>query len=229
MLYALAHPVLLLGLVMGFVVAVCLHGALQARLLAWAGQPAPLRDGDGSPSPRRHIDPFGAVLALLGVGYGRPLDVATLPRDRSARLDVALLGPALLLVVLGAGASAGVLVAAGVSLPPGVGFVPVLRGDLVPASPGVQLALGAALVPLLVGLLHLVPVPPLDAGRVLLAHGGWTAGWQRFRQWFDGSQWGVVALLVASILPVGLREPPLLFLLDVASSPVGAVARAVLA
>ena len=64
-----------------------------------------------------------------------------------------------------------------------------------------------------------MPVPPLDAGLVLLRRGGSSPGWQRFRVWFGDQSWGFAALLVASILPVGLREPPLLFALDAVSRP----------
>ena len=220
MLYALASPFQLLGLLLGFVAAVCLHGAVQARLLARAGQPAALRGGAGSFSPRTHLDPFGGVLAAFGVGYGRPLEVDTRPHERRTSLDVALLAPAVLLVVLGGLAVVGVMVVGGLVLPTGAGLVPVLRGDLVPAAVPLRVAFGAAASLMLVGLLHLVPIPPLDAGRVLLLHGGTTAGWQRFRGWFEESQWGLLVLLLLTIINLGARPAPLLFVLDTVTAPV---------
>ena len=224
MLYALASPVLLVGLLSGWLLGVCLHGALQARLLARAGERRPLTEGAGNPSPRRQVDPFGAVLTLVGIGPGRAPGVDVSGRSRRAAVDVALLAPALLLVALGVVLLAGVLAAAGLGVEGEVGLVVVLRGLTTGQGPLVDVGLGAAAALVLLGLLHLVPVPPLDAGLVLLRRGGQTPGWQRVRVWFGEQNWGFAVLLVASLIPLGAREPPLLFLLDVLSRPLVAVA-----
>ncbi|MCU1674538.1 MAG: hypothetical protein JWN77_2651 [Frankiales bacterium] len=209
MLYALRDPLSFLVLVVSFVVAVTLAGWVQSLLALRRG--APLEDPRRRrPDPRAHLDPFGSVsAALTGVGWTRPV---ALPR-RSAAL-VALAGPAVLLLV-----AAGLLVAFGAVegqvsvdttvLQQGADGVPVLS----------RVLLLAGLVHLFVGLLSLVPLPPLDGGRLLFARSPRTPGWQKAELYLVEKNLGTVAVLVLLLLPLAGQLPLLLALLSAVGDP----------
>jgi hypothetical protein len=113
-IFALRHPAVLLGLLLGFVIGVAVRAGVQRWLSSGGGirlgRRARLHSIGGSPlrqlGPRAswaaYLDPYGAVAAFLGgVGWG-----ARVPARRSGRgSDVSLLVAAL--VVHGALAVAG--------------------------------------------------------------------------------------------------------------------------
>jgi hypothetical protein len=68
-LYALLQPVALIGLLTGYLLAVFIRAAVQ-HILAGRGPMAMRRQPPLD--PRRDIDPYGALGALLGgTGWGR--------------------------------------------------------------------------------------------------------------------------------------------------------------
>jgi Zn-dependent protease len=205
-LYALDDPLSLLVLVLAFVVASTLAGWV-ATLAAGRAVAEP---GRRRPDPRRHVDPFGAVAAALtGVGWARPV---TLPKRRPAL--VALAGPAVLLVV-GAACLAGVGVLVG-----GVDAGPAVLQSGVQGLPlGPRVLLLTGLVHLYVGLLSLVPLPPLDGGRLLFALAPRTLGWQRAQDYLVERNLGTAAVLVLLFLPLGGRLPLLLAVLSAVGRP----------
>lgn len=229
MLRALAHPVLLLGMLAGFLLAVAASAAAQSlvgRRLGSNGAVAyaaprrrwgnPRRGGGSTPALRRLtqvLDPYGALAALLsGPGWG----VVRHPgRGRRGNQVAALLaGPAAALLVA-AVAGAGFLLTGGSRALLGVsGPIGLLSGILVPQQPLPQLLLGAAAEAASVGVLALVPLPPLTGWRVLLLFAGPSHGWQRARYYLEELNLGLVALLVLLILPIGLGGPLLLELVD---------------
>lgn len=219
MLYALAHPLSLLILLTSFVVAVTLHGWVQALVVAHGGDRTVRQQGRTKPDPRRHLDPFGAVgAALAGIGWGAPLEEGR--RPRRTVLLVSLLGPAVNLLL-----GAVLLLLWRVLYGPVLGEVggfsealqrgaPLHVGDLGAAA----LLLGGA-SQLYLGTLNLVPLPPLDGGRLLFAYAPRTTGWQKAEYQLVERNIGVIAVLVLLLLPLGGGRPPLLALLDIVLKP----------
>jgi Zn-dependent protease len=217
-LYALAHPLSLLLLLISFLVAVTLHGWVQALIVARTGDRTVVQQGRVKPDPRHHLDPIGAVAAALtGLGWGRLLEEGR--RSRRTVLLVSLLGPAVNIVL-----GVVLLLLWRVLYGPGItsgGFADVLRqGTPIQTSELGQAALllgGAS--QLYLGTLNLVPLPPLDGGRLLFAYAPRTAGWQKAEYYLVERNIGLVAVLVLLLLPLGGSTPLLPSLLDTVLKP----------
>src|SRR4051812_45048323 len=165
-LYALGAPFSFLVLLVSFVVAVTLHGWVACVAADRAGDRRPRMEGRLRPDPRRHVDPFGAVAGFIaGFGWARPLDPMPGGRRRRGGLLVSsLAGPASnLLLGLAAmvafGAMTGVHAHSASS---------ILLQEGAPGLAATDTAvLLFGLMNLYVGVLSLVPLPPLDGGRLL--------------------------------------------------------------
>jgi Zn-dependent protease len=208
-------------LLVSFVVGVTAHGWVQAVVARRLGDRRIGAEGRQKPDPRGHIDPFGAVGAgLAGLGWTRPV---ALPdrRRRGAVLAVALSGPltnlvlgAALLVAWRYGYSHGL--GAG-----GVAFATVLQQG-VPLTlselGSAALLLGGA-SQLYLGALSLVPLPPLDGGRLLFALAPRTLGWQKAEYHLVEQNIGIAIVLALLLLPLGGSLPLLPHLLDIVLAP----------
>jgi Zn-dependent protease len=144
--------------------AITLHEVAHGWVAERLGDPTARLLGRLTLNPFRHLDPVGALLLLLiGFGWARPVPVTlkNLRHPRRGMMWVALGGPLanLGLALLSALALRGLAVlSAG---PAGSGWWTML---------GEPLALMAAFslyINLVLTVLNLVPVPPLDGGRVL--------------------------------------------------------------
>ena len=214
MLRSLDDPVSFVVLVASYVIAVTAHGWVQSLVADRAGVREPRQEHRLSPDPRRHVDPFGAVAGLIaGVGWAKPVELP--PRSRRSKLvSVALAGPAVnLLLGLGALVVCRVLVgavpAAATILQYGVG------GDL-----GPRIALLFGLMNLYVGVLSLVPLPPMDGGRLLFGLGPRSLGWQKAEHFLVEQNVGLVALLVLLLLPLGGPQALLPMVLESIVEPI---------
>lgn len=137
------------------------HGYVAERL----GDPTARMLGRLTLNPLKHIDPFGlVVLFLVGFGWARPVPVNALnfKRPRQDMVWVALAGPVTNLVL--AGVSAVLLrLFFMVSLDvPQLGSVASTMGE-----PLILMAGFSLYINLLLAALNLLPVPPLDGGRVV--------------------------------------------------------------
>lgn len=198
MLWALAQPAAVLGLVAAFVTAMLLRAHAQwvaARLLR-----LPV------PTARVGIEPVGVIAAVLsGTGWGSP---ARPTRTGRCRLAV-LAGPAAVL------ASSQVVLCAYRTAFPEDSLVlalnrpsDVLVGAITPTTTA-QLLLSIGVGQLCFGLMALLPLPPMDGYRLLgLDPPGRSA-----------EQLGAVALLLLLVVRIG-SEPPLIVLLDTVGGPV---------
>jgi Zn-dependent protease len=229
-LYALDTPLNFVALLLGFLIAVLARGMAQA----WTARALGSRDFEirarSRPDIRRHGDVFGAVAAVLGgTGWGRAAPIEGVlgrsaygrARGRPARdaTLVLLVGP-LTAGLLGVAA----LVAARVAGAPllflhELAPSDALHGDLFPATAGVRFLVCLGVAALAVGILALVPVPPLDGGRLLFALAPTSIGWQRARHYAD-QNWGVAILLLLLIIPFGSRGPALLAVVDAVGEPI---------
>jgi Zn-dependent protease len=217
-LYALGDPVSLVLLVLSFLVAVTLHGWTQSVVAARAGDRRPAARGRTRPDPRRHVDPFGAVAgAIAGVGWARPVE---LPDRRSrGQLVTVLLSGAVANLVVGLAVLAGYRLAGGRV----TGTTVQLLQFGVGAGLGELLLRALLLLGLMnvfVGLLSLVPLPPLDGGRLMFALAPRTAGWQKAEYQLDERNIGVAVLLALLLIPLGGPQALLPVLLDTVAGPV---------
>lgn len=143
--------------------AVTLHEAAHGYVALRFGDDTALRAGRISLNPLRHVDPFGTVLLpllLLVVSGGRflfgfakpvPVDFARLGNPRRDMVLVAAAGPA---ANLGMALAAGALLHATVLFPPSA------------AEWLIQNLNNAIFINLLLAVFNMLPVPPLDGGRV---------------------------------------------------------------
>ncbi|RMF24854.1 MAG: site-2 protease family protein [Deltaproteobacteria bacterium] len=156
------------------------HGYAAFRL----GDDTAARMGRLTLNPIAHVDPVGTVLmpALLFIshapflfGYAKPVPIgwANLRNPARDMVYVAAAGPAMNLVLALASAILfGVLARGGATDPAGLGVVPG-QGFAV-AGPIAVMAFRSVLINVVLAVFNLLPIPPLDGGRVavgLLPHG----------------------------------------------------------
>jgi Zn-dependent protease len=217
-LYALGQPISFVGLLVGFVLSLAVRAVAQRAVLRALGLH---RFGARRGFSLRHdVDPFGAVAAAIGgAGWGRPLDVAEVPRTRGrlAAAAVFAAGPVAALIaavgLLGAFA-AGYGDDAMLHLNvPSTGLLGVYGED-----PGAQFLLSLALAPLGFALFTLVPIPPLDGFGLLwccFRHPG--PGIAKYKHWFADNNIGVAVLLLVLIVP--FLRAPFFIVIDLAAAP----------
>jgi len=212
-LWALGQPVALAGLLAGFALAVVLRAVVQ-HAVASRGRFARRHRLF---HPRRDVDVFGAVAAVLGgTGWGRRGPDGPDGRPSTA---VLLAGPFAVLIAsqlaFGAYKVAGdplLLQLANASM--------VLQG--VPGDAVSQLLLSFAVSLLCFGLLALVPLPPLDGWGLVAGRAGPrpSQGFAKAQHWLDDQNLGVVILLIGLVIPLAAGAPLFLFLLDFVTAPV---------
>jgi hypothetical protein len=223
-LYALAHPAALLLLALAFVVGITLLGWVSSVVAHRSGMRQAAAEGRLVPDPRRHLEPFGVLAAAIaGIGWAKPVD---LPARKGRAIATALTGPLLLL-----GLGVGLLVLwNGLYGPVGGADAGILPFAAVVAGPaeflqsGGRLSSSAALFLvgcsfLYLGALSLVPLPPLPGGMLILALAPRTQGWQKAEYQLVERNFGIVALLVLLLIPLGRSVPMLPTLLDIVLTP----------
>jgi Zn-dependent protease len=192
-LYHLDSLSALLGIGIALVAGLLVHDAAQVLAARALGDPTPLRSGRLTWRLPPHVEVFGAVAAVIvGYGWGAPVPMAERWRARRWRLAGALLaGPVsyVILAVLGV-----------VALRASLG-----HGTLVPNACLFAAATWCALT-----VVSLVPLWPLDGGRIMFALAPPTLGWQKARYQMEERNIGIAVALALALLPrlfTGLPDP----------------------
>ena len=239
MLYALRYPLSFAVLVGAFVLGLCARGVVQ-RAISGQHRPAWARKLTRRRSVmwlKPFVDPYGCVAAVVaGPGWGSPVEVnSSMRRPPGRALAQLVAGPAVL-AAMGIAAlegfrtwAGGRVVASGIlsAVYHGDVFVgPFLTQGGKPSDPHFHYVIGFGKVALFIagvewltmGVLAIMPLPPLDGGRLLFALAPRTMGWQQARFRLDDENWGALILLVLA-LPVLFRVPLMISLLDYIIDP----------
>jgi Zn-dependent protease len=217
-LYALRDPVSFVVLVLSFLVAVTVHGWVQALVAIRVGDRRPAAEGRTSLDPRRHVDPFGAVAgAIAGVGWARPVEAPD--RRRRGALVAVLLSGAVANLIVGFALLVGVLLVTGGVTGTTVQLLQYGVGEGIGGGLLGRALLMLGLMNVYVGALSLVPLPPLDGGRLLFALARRTPGWQKAEYQLDERGIGVAVLLALLLIPLGGPQALLPVLLDTVVGP----------
>lgn len=144
------------------VLAITLHEAAHGFVAHWFGDDTALRQGRVSLNPLKHVDPFGTVVlpAMLLVlqspflfGYAKPVPVnfSALRHPRHDMVWVAAAGPGINLAMA---AAAGLLAHL-------VGFAPAGAQEWLVLN-----LRNAIVINVVLAVFNMIPLPPLDGGRV---------------------------------------------------------------
>jgi Zn-dependent protease len=150
--------------VIPIIVAITFHEAAHGFVALWCGDDTAKQAGRLTLNPIRHIDPFGTVILPLlliftagfAFGYAKPVPVnfAALRHPRLDMVRVAAAGPAMNVVL----AFVSVLL---------ISTLGALEGDT--AALIGNLLLRSVELNMLLAIFNMLPIPPLDGGKVLAA------------------------------------------------------------
>jgi hypothetical protein len=224
-IFALRHPAVLLGLLLGFLFGIALRAACE-RAVAVGGTSLRRRGRlrpVGSSRLRRgwtpaagwgtYFDPYGAVAAVIsGTGWG--------PRPQLRRTGKATD----LWVLIAALAAHAVLAAAGLAAYTAAGghvsdfgsgdLSSVLHGSATSGKFAKDVSGGFAAINIACGLLALWPIPPLELGVLLWTRLPRAAGARRVAYHLLEEAWGVAVTLLFLLLPLAGQQPLLLELIN---------------
>jgi len=197
-IFQISHPASLLGIALALIIGFYAHDVAQVLTARALGDPMPRRAGKLSPRPERHLGPFSVVAFIIsGLGWTEPIPMNDRWRARRVQVTLALVAGPLVPAALG--------LLALLAVRPFITTVVVTLGDrsfvqsATASFPGQMFyAMSATFVGL--AILALIPVPPMDGGRILFTWGGQSYGWQHWREEFD-QKWGIPIILAILIIP----------------------------
>lgn len=177
------------------VIAITFHEYAHGQAAYWLGDPTAKEAGRLSLNPLRHLDPLGTIMLFIArIGWGKPVPInpANFRHPRRDMMYSSLAGPLsnfLLAAVIG------------VILPVVAPDTGLIRLEL--------LAIGE--LSLILGIFNMLPVPPLDGSRILLA----ILPKKALPLYFQFERYGILILVLAIAvfrLPLGtVIMPPLTF------------------
>jgi Zn-dependent protease len=146
--------------------AIILHEVAHGYVADRLGDPTARLLGRLNLNPFRHLDPIGTVaIFVFGFGWARPVPVnaGNLRNPRQDMIWVALAGPVTNLALAGLS----VLLLRGISL---IETTQLISGELFleVIRPLRIMAAFSLYINVLLGIFNLLPIPPLDGGRVLV-------------------------------------------------------------
>lgn len=185
MLYHLAHPLTLLGIALALLCGVTAHNLAQVEAARLLGDRTPVQQRFLTLRPTRQFSIYGVIPMLLvsgGWGFAQPVPMTPRYWSRRGRVALALAaGPVAYLVLC-------LLALMGLKL----------------SLNSISLAqVWAAAAETLAGvfILSLLPVPPLDGGRILFTLVPPSRGWQQARYQLEERNFGLAIALAVVLLP----------------------------
>lgn len=178
-----------LGYAIAIVLGISLHEFAHALVAYRLGDLTPVRDGRVTINPLAHFDPFGTLLILLvGFGYGRPV----LVNPYNFRMDrrwgmalVAIAGPITnIIIAVVFGLTLRVLFGV-LDRTPSAGLVFVIQIFVIIVSLNLALAV-----------FNMIPFPPLDGSKVLLALLPGDMAYRLERFYVQTQQYGLIVVLL---------------------------------
>jgi len=183
-LYQLATPAALAGILVALAIGLVVHDAAQTFAAQALGDRSARAAGRAAAGLGRRLEPFGAVAAVIaGYGWGSPVPMDSRWRARRWRLAGALAAGPLAYLLLA-------LVGVALLRPVGGG-----QASLTTFLVSLALTWGAQFI------VSLLPLPPLDGGRIMLALAPPTLGWQKARYQLEDRNLGVATALAVVLLP----------------------------
>lgn len=185
------EPWVFVAFILVFVLSLSVHEAAHALAGFWLGDMTAKREGRLTLNPMAHIDPFGFIsLLLLGFGWGRPVPF------NPYQLRFPRLGPVL---VAAAGPASNILM--------GILFTFAMRWteqNLGPLNLLTIFVTAGAFLNFSLALFNLIPVPPLDGSKALLALLS-EYRFQNVHRWVvtQGPNLLLMVVLLDMLLPVG--------------------------
>jgi Zn-dependent protease len=206
-LFHLAEPSALLGIALALILGLFAHDAAQIGAARLAHDVSAAKSGRLTTRavPER-ASPFSIVaMVIVGVGWAEPVPMNEVWRKRRFHVAAAVLAGPLAYLVL-ATASLALLRLTN-------RFVLVYLGSRVP-----EIAGGEVFVPKMLAwmavtfgsmfIVSLIPVPPMDGGRVLFLFTPRDPGWEKARYQLTQTHLGVAIVLAILLLPILLPGFP---------------------
>ena len=184
--------------------AITMHEAAHGYVAWTLGDPTAMRAGRVTANPLKHVDPVGTLLLpgllllvrapfLFGFAKPVPVDFSKLRRPKRDMVLVAIAGPAsnILLAILSA--------------------LLIGPGSILPASAGLWLVTNlenSIIINLLLAIFNLIPLPPLDGGRVAVGLLPRSLGWRLAKL----EKFGLFILLgLLFVVPMLMKEIGVVF------------------
>ena len=184
--------------------AITMHEAAHGYVAWRLGDPTAMRAGRVTANPFKHIDPVGTLLLpgllllirapfLFGFAKPVPVDFSKLRKPKRDMVLVAIAGPAsnILLAILSA--------------------LLIGLGNILPTSAGLWLVNNlenSIIINLLLAIFNLIPLPPLDGGRVAVGLLPRSLGWRLAKL----EKFGLFILLgLLFVVPMLMKEIGVVF------------------
>ena len=175
---------LFVAILLAIIVALTFHEYAHAAVARLLGDRTAEQMGRLTLNPMAHLDPLGfAMLLIAGFGYAKPVPYNPFALKHQRR-DSVLIGLA--------GPGSNILMATAFAI-----VLKIMGPQLGPANLLTQFLYIAAFINVNLAIFNLLPIPPLDGSKMLLAvlHGG---KWAKLRNWIV--QQGPFALLILIIM-----------------------------
>ncbi|KJE24872.1 Peptidase family M50 [Frankia torreyi] len=200
MLFHLAEPAALLGIVVAFLIGVFAHDAAQVLTARVVRDPTPLRSGRLTTGVKDRLSPFsGLAVFIVGHGWAESVPMNDVWRRRRFHVAAAVLAGPLAYLLLALGSLALFQV---VGDPARIFLGDRVTEVTVPDSFAAEFTLWLAITFGSMFIVSLIPVPPTDAGRLVFLLGGTSSGWRSTYHRLTDGNIGLVILLALLLLPV---------------------------
>jgi hypothetical protein len=199
-LFHLAEPAVLLGILVAFLLGVFAHDAAQVLVARLVRDPTPLRRGRLTTGIKHRLSPFsGLAVFIVGHGWAESVPMNDVWRRRRFHVAAAVLAGPLVYLLLAFGSLALFQLLGD--------HARIYLGDrvtevTVPDSFAAEFTLWLAVTFGSMFIISLIPVPPTDAGRLVFLLGPTSTGWRGAHYRLTEGNIGLVILLALLLLPV---------------------------